>query len=101
MALGILAGATRAVPPRQPLDRALAQAELVVVGKLGRLTVKPRRGGVGLAYGDIAVRAVLKGPKNLTTVKLRITAGPVMGPVQYREGAEGVWILRTAPRRRS
>ena len=92
------AGLAWAVQPAEPLDRALAGADLVVVGKLGKLT--PIEGAKFTSSGEIPVTEVLKGPADLKTVTLR-TVDPqearregLVGAVIRNEGDSGVWILR-------
>jgi hypothetical protein len=87
-----------AIPPMEKLDVALARADLVVVGTLGKLT--PIEGEPFGASGKISVTDVLKGPADLKTATLR-TVDPekarregLVGAVIRNEGATGIWILR-------
>jgi hypothetical protein len=94
--LGIMLLGTdsRAVPIQLSLDTAIQQADIVVVGTLGKLAEQPPpRRGAQQAIGTITVSKVLKGPRDLQVVPIRTTVGKVRGPVQYKEGASGIWIL--------
>jgi hypothetical protein len=87
-----------ATPPALPLDKAIRQADIVVVGTLGKLTEEPKpERGVQRATGAITVTQVLKAgdslPEELKTVILQTHGGPVLGPPGYKEGASGIWIL--------
>lgn len=94
MAAGMTA---RAVPPPEPLDRSLSDAELVVVGTLGKLTPVE---GTNQTSGEISVAHVCKGPATLKTVTL-LTVAPgeplplprFPPPVIRQEGDEGIWLL--------
>lgn len=86
--------------PLEKLETALQRADLVVVGKLGKLT--PLKGGTVLVSGDIAVAEVLKGPADAKSVTLR-SLNPEQvkekGPGAFQgifwpEGKDGIWILR-------
>lgn len=101
LATAILFGApclAEATPPALPLDKAIRQADIVVVGTLGKLTEEPKpERGVQRATGTIAVTQILKAgdslPEDLKTVILQTHVGPVLGPPGYKEGASGIWIL--------
>jgi len=93
--LVLAASTAQAVPIRLPLDKAVKQADLIVIGKLGELDpVKHAGKGPRKAVGKIAVEQVLRGPAGLKTVHLRTTIGRAVGGVPYRPGASGIWILR-------
>lgn len=84
----------QAVPIQLPLDKAIQQADVVVVGTLGKLTEQPKpEKSVQKATGTITVTQVLKGSPELKSVTLQTHVGVVMGPVGYKEGASGIWIL--------
>lgn len=83
-----------AVPIKLPLDKAIQQADVVVVGTLGKLTEEPKpERGVQRATGTVIVTQVLKGSPELKTVTLQTHVGVVDGPLGYKEGASGIWIL--------
>lgn len=86
-------GRAIALPPPLPLEEALAGADLVVVGQLGKL--RPERPGTTSqdVVGYVQVTKVLKGPKELSRVMLRTIARQLPGPVKYRTGDQGIWIL--------
>ena len=90
----LAAGFAAAVPIQLPLDKAIQQADIVVVGTLGKLTEGPKpEKGVQKATGAITVMEVLKGSAELKTVILQTHVGVVIGSVGYTEGTSGIWIL--------
>jgi hypothetical protein len=85
----------KAVPIQIPLEAAIQEADIVVVGKLGKLLKQPiPKRGPQRATGTITIIEVLKGDPKLEAVILQTTVGRVYGPVQYTEGATGIWILK-------
>ncbi len=82
-----------AVPPPLPLDEALGRADLVVVGELGRLQREHPDTSSPDVVGIIRVTRVLKGPAQLTRVRLRTLERQLPGPVKYNTGDRGIWIL--------
>jgi len=84
-----------AVPIPEPLDKAVREADIVVVGTLGKVApTGPTRKGITPAAGAIGVEQVLKGPPDLKRVTVKTTVEQLYGPIRYREGDSGVWILR-------
>jgi hypothetical protein len=90
----LVAGIAQAVPIQLPLDKAIQEADIVVVGTLGKLAEGPKpEKGVQVATGTITVTKVLKGSADAKEVSLQTHVGVVMGPIGYKEGASGIWIL--------
>lgn len=111
--VAVLATSTPAVaaPPREQrppektapastsrLASLVKQADLVVVGTLGKLKPSQAEFDQMVVLGDIAVAEVLKGPAKLKSVTLR-TIDPSQaqsapgGVVIYREGTTSIWLL--------
>jgi len=85
-----------------PLEARVAEADLVVVGKLETLGAVIQIEGRPWQTGAIEITEVLKGRKATKQATLawpKLPEGRMVAnaPVTYRAGADGVWILRKSP----
>jgi hypothetical protein len=71
-----------------PLEELIVQAEFVVSGKITEVEENE-----GLTFGTITADKVLKGPKDLKTVKIAWASKPTPSNISYKKGQEGVWLL--------
>jgi hypothetical protein len=98
IALGACAAAS-AIWVDIPLEQVIRKADIVVVGKIGKVAAGegPVKNGRRHDLGTIEVREVVKGDAAMKTVKLAWpSAGGLMTDVDliYRAGQDGVWILK-------
>jgi hypothetical protein len=69
----------------------IAQAELVGVGKV---TGTIETGAGSFYYVTIELTEIMKGPKDVKTIALRVSSVPGQDPPGYsKKGTEGVWLL--------
>jgi len=85
-----------------PLEARVAEADLVVVGKLETLGAAIQIEGLPWQTGTIEIAEVLKGRKATKQATLAWPELPegrrvANAPVTYRAGTDGVWILRKSP----
>jgi hypothetical protein len=96
---GVLAvGSARASWAYVPLIQRVAEADLIVAGKMGKIGEDFQRDKREYAIGVIQVSEVLKGDKATRTARLAF-ANPNRKvhstvDIAFREGQEGVWVLR-------
>lgn len=83
-----------------PLDQVIAKADIVVVGKIGKVAAfeGPMVGARTHDLGTIDIKEVLKGDPKLKSVKLAwpAAAGGIVTStdLRYRAGQDGIWILK-------
>jgi hypothetical protein len=71
-----------------PFEQLIVEADMVVSGKITDVEQSK-----GLMIGTITVDKVLKGPKELKTVKIGWDAMPTKNTIPYKKGQDGVWIM--------
>lgn len=95
-ALAVIIPTTQASWAYVPLELRLTGADLVVVGKIDRLTDNFKVGERMHDVGAITVQRVLKGPANLKEAQVAWPGKArfaLSTDIRYRVGQQGVWIL--------
>ena len=95
-AMAVTVSTTRASWAYVPLELRLAGADLVVVGKIDRLTDNFKVGERMHDVGAITVQRMLKGPGNLKEAQVAWPGKArfaLSTDIRYRVGQQGIWIL--------
>jgi hypothetical protein len=77
-----------------PIDARIIESDVIVSGKIVKIKEGPTVEKKQYSLGELQVADVYKGESDLKKVEVAFAAKPAASDVVYKQGQEGIWILK-------